>query len=111
MYWLQRHVPSVVFRVANERWDGGVLGALLEGGQQSSGEVVLQLSAVWRMIRPEPPRCTFAPLVTTPSRRPRQQLATGMLIFAERMTGFSALELVSSLVKRWFDTARVTVNL
>eukprot|EP00873_Tetraselmis_striata_P012883 jgi/Tetstr1/433147/TSEL_022479.t1 len=69
--FLQRHVPGPVFRMAADRWESGVLGAIMEGGQ----EVVLELAAAMRHVRPAPPAFTFRPV---PSHRRRLPLHEGV---------------------------------
>ena len=43
--YLQRHVPGSVFQLASERWDGGVAGALLAGGEDAFLELTSAVRA------------------------------------------------------------------
>ena len=63
---LQKHVPAAVWKMANERWEGGVTDALLSGGQ----EAFLELHTAVNLTRPSPPAWSFVPLPSSTSRRP-----------------------------------------
>ncbi|KAK3248017.1 hypothetical protein CYMTET_42503 [Cymbomonas tetramitiformis] len=69
--YLQQRLPGPVFRLASERWEGGVFGALLSGGE----DAFLELQSCVELTRPAPPSWSFAPLVTTQPRRPLLDVA------------------------------------
>jgi hypothetical protein len=66
---LQKHVPAAVWKLANDRWEGGVTDALLSGGH----EAFLELHAAVTLTRPSPPAWSFVPLPSSTSRQPHYE--------------------------------------
>ena len=65
--YLYTHVPGPVFGLMSRRWEDGVTGSIVLGGEAA----LLELSSAVAFVRPSPPAYSFAPLPATRSRKPR----------------------------------------
>ena len=65
--YLYTHVPGPVFGLMSRRWEDGVTGSIVLGGEAA----LLELSSAVEFVRPSPPAYSFAPLPATRSRKPR----------------------------------------
>ena len=65
--YLYTHVPGAVFGLMSRRWEDGVTGSIVLGGEAA----LLELSSAVDFVRPSPPAYSFAPLPASRSRKPR----------------------------------------